>query len=193
MIASLSWGIRSAFPNFNLNFFQGGIPGIFSSCSGGKHEGGGVLSSSKNSFEGTLLGKEGYERAIDDAVALDILTEMGVTDKMTGVDHTLAFGTYKIAYSAQKMDMEGHTVAFRFDPPTSDDKRILADFVMLGDGKERMTGVVGYGGSTLFIIYKDLEDVGTKRKPDIVVCANADGKSFSVYDKGEEMLRMELE
>jgi hypothetical protein len=64
---------------------------------------------------------------------------------------------------------------------------------MLGDGKERMTGVVGYGGSTLFIIYKDLEDVGTKRKPDIVVCANADGKSFSVYDKGEEMLRMELE
>ncbi|MBR6203084.1 MAG: zinc ribbon domain-containing protein [Bacteroidaceae bacterium] len=194
MIASLSWGIRSAFPNFNLNFFQGGIPGILSSCSGGKHEGnGGLVSGSENNFEGTLLGKEGYERAIDDAVALDILTEMGVTDKMTGVDHTLAFGTYKIAYSAQKMDMEGHTVAFRFDPPTSDDKRILADFVMLGDGKERMTGVVGYGGSTLFIIYKDLEDVGTKRKPDIVVCANADGKSFSVYDKGKEMMRMELE
>lgn len=193
MIASLSWGIKSAFPNLNLNFFQGGIPGILSSCSGGEKGAGGLLGGSKNSFEGTLLGKEGYERAIDDALALDILTEMGVADKLTGVDHTLAFGTYKIAYSEQEMDMEGHTVAFRFDPPTSDDKRILANFVMLGDGKEVKKGFVGYGGSTLFIIYDDLEDVGSKRKPDLVVCANADGKSFSVYEKGKEMLRMELE
>lgn len=191
MIASLSWGIKSAFPNLNLNFFQGGIPGILSSCSGGEKGAGGLLGGSKNSFEGTLLGKEGYERAIDDALALDILTEMGVADKMTGVDHTLAFGTYQIAYCAE--DMQGHTVAFRFDPPTSDDKRVLADFTMLGDGREVQKGVVGYGGSTLFIIYEDLEDVGRKRKPDIVVCANADGKSFSVYEKGKEMMKMELE
>ena len=64
---------------------------------------------------------------------------------------------------------------------------------MLGDGREVQKGVVGYGGSTLFIIYEDLEDVGRKRKPDLVVCANADGKSFSVYDKGKEMMKMELE
>lgn len=193
MIASLSWGIRSAFPNLNLNFFQGGIPGILSSCSGGKHEGGGLLggSNSGNSFEGTLLGKEGYERSMDDAAALEILTKMGVEEQLAGVDHTLAFGTYKIAYCAQ--DMQGHTVAFRFDPPTSDDKRVLADFTMLGDGREVKKGFVGYGGSTLFIIYEDLEDVGRRKNPDIVVCANADGKSFSVYDKGKEMMKMELE
>ncbi len=192
MIATLSWGIRSAFPNLNLGNF-GEIFNVFSSCTGGKGEGGGLLggSDSGNSFEGTLLGKEGYERAIDDAATLEILTEMGVADKMTGVDHTLAFGTYQIAYCAE--DMQGHTVAFRFDPPTSDDKRVLADFTMLGDGREVQKGVVGYGGSTLFIIYEDLEDVGRKRKPDLVVCANADGKSFSVYDKGKEMMKMELE
>ena len=98
MIATLSWGIRSAFPNLNLGNF-GEIFNVFSSCTGGKGEGGGLLggSDSGNNFEGTLLGKEGYERAIDDAATLEILTEMGVADKMTGVDHTLAFGTYQIA------------------------------------------------------------------------------------------------
>lgn len=197
MIASLSWGIRSAFPNLNLNFFQGGIPGILSSCSGGKHEGGGLFgglsdggkSSGGASLEGTLLGKEDYEHVLSDADIQSVFEEFGVP--VSPDDNTLAFGTYQITKTEQ--DMEGHTVVFKIDQPTSDDKRIVADFVMLGDGKEQKKGVVCYGGNSLFAFYEDADDIGHKSRTDMVVFANADGKSFSVFHKGKEMIRLELE
>lgn len=176
------------FPNLRTNL-SGWTNGIFSSCSGGQQGGGGLFGTGgsdeqEGKKEGLLASKE-YELAFEEGVTLQIIEEAGFP--MTGGDNSLSYGTYETDQT-----MEGHTVAFKVEPTTSEDKRIIGNFVMIGDGNPVKHGVVCYCGHNIYAFYEDEDDIGHKASTDFVWYANPDGKSFSIYDKGEEKMKWSL-
>ena len=189
MIASLSWGIRSAFPNLNLNFFQGGIPnissipGIFSSCSGGKHDGGGLFGTGEASDDAPSA--KGYERVFTDEEMKKIY-DAGFPQ--TDEDHGIYFGMYE---SEQKM--QGNSISFELkEPSTSEDKRIVGKFGLIINGEVEQEGYLCYCGHSIYSLFDRVDEIDNANSAAGIWYVSADGKSLSIYDNGEEKMKWTL-
>ena len=159
---------------------SGWTNGIFGKCSGGDHEGGGGLFGKSDAPSA-----KDYEPVFTEVETLKIIEEAGFP--LSGEDHGLIMGTYE---TDEKM--EGHTIAFKLESSTSDDKRIVGNFTMIGDGNPVKQGVLCYCGHSLYCFYEDVEDIGHVSRTDMVWYAHGDGKSFGIYDKGEEKMKWTL-
>ena len=183
MIASLSWGIRSAFPNLNLNFFQGGIPGILSSCSGGKHEGGGLLGTGETSDDAPSA--KGYERVFTDADMTKIFAE---GFPQTDEDHGVCFGMFE-----SEQQLQGKNVAFELKKASpGEDKRLVGKFVLILNGKVEQEGYLCYCGHSIYSLFDNIEDIDHASNASGIWYVSADGKSLSIYDNGEEKMKWTL-
>lgn len=189
MIASLSWGIRSAFPNLNLNFFQGGIPnissipGIFSSCSGGKHDGGGLFGTGETSDDAPSA--KGYERVFTDADMTKIFEE---GFPQTDEDHGVCFGMFE-----SEQQLQGKNVAFELKKASpGEDKRLVGKFVLILNGKVEQEGYLCYCGHSIYSLFDNIEDIDHASNASGIWYVSADGKSLSIYDNGEEKMKWTL-
>jgi len=198
MIASLSWGIRSAFPNLNFGN-MGSIFNVFSSCTGG-NQGGGLLGNNNGGLFGGLLdgGKssggetsddapsaKGYERVFTDAEMTDIF-EAGFPQ--TDEDHGVCFGVFE-----SEQELQGKNVAFELKKASpGEDKRLVGKFVLILNGKVEQEGYLCYCGHSIYSLFDNIEDIDHASNASGIWYVSADGKSLSIYDNGEEKMKWTL-
>lgn len=182
LIASLWWGANSLFPNLRTDF-SNWTNGFFGKCSSAHQEGGGLLGFGGK--ESDAPSAKEYERVFTD----DEMTKIfDAGFPKTDEDHGVCFGLYE---SDQKM--QGQNIAFELKKASpGEDKRLVGKFILLIDGKAEQEGFLCYCGHSIYSLFDDLEDIDHANRASGIWYVSADGKSLSIYDKGEEKMKWTL-
>lgn len=197
LVTSLLWGVKSCTDSYNrgeglASVLNGLLPeplkGVIT-FGGGDGQNGGVVG--KDSKVPNTLNQNEYEPIFAQGELIAKLDKEGWPQVYE--DHGLCFGTY--SPTTEMPGMQGHTVAFKIEPADGSDKRVVGKFTMLGDGSPVRSGMLCYGGMSIYAFYTEREEryIGNLNSTDMVVFAHDDGKSFGAFEKGEEKVTFKLE
>ncbi|GEM_PF-4125365 len=149
----------------------------------------------KGNGTNTLLSGD-YEKCKSEASMASIIKEQGFPE--TYNDQDLEFGTY--SYKAE-VKGETHSVSYQLKPYEGENKMIVATLSVLSDGKEVMSGFVGYCGFSIYAAFMKEVDKEKPYEDDRIrldspytndyIYANSDG-SMGLYFDGSEKIRMKL-